>query len=426
MLLFAVNLLMVSSMGTNATSAVGIFSQPKMVILCVTRSISVAISARIAALFGQGEIRLLQSSFKQICMLTFWISALILLLSLSFLEPILNLAGAKTEYMVMALQYAKPTMVALFFTGLSTVLSGGLLGVGQTKIILAANAAGNVVSVLFSAVLIYGWGGIPSFGVAGAGYGTLSGAVVTFLMLVAVLLNPQNTLHIKSRKGWRPQKKELSAVWEIFTGTFTEQGVERVGMFLYSRMTADLGTVPFAVHTICMNLCDMYYSFAQGMGKASLVLAGQTLGAKDLNGFEDTAKIGQKIGFLLSALAFFGYTILRMPLIGIYDSSSAVLALGGQIMLFVAVVSVPEAHALICAGTLRGAGKTRFVAVYSLISIAVIRPILTWILCFHFNFGLYGAWSALLFDQITRAVCADIGVRFTKKTLFAQRPACSN
>ena len=62
-------------------------------------------------------------------------------------------------------------------------------------------------------------------------------------------------------------------------GAFSEQSAERVGMFLYSYMAAGLGTLSFAVHTVCMNLCDIYYSFAQGMGKASLVLSASHLAA---------------------------------------------------------------------------------------------------------------------------------------------------
>mgnify|MGYP000316269123 CR=1 FL=1 len=43
MLLTAADLLMVSALGNTAVAAVSIFSQPRMVILCVTRSYSVAL-----------------------------------------------------------------------------------------------------------------------------------------------------------------------------------------------------------------------------------------------------------------------------------------------------------------------------------------------------------------------------------------------
>ena len=53
MLLTAADLLMVSALGNTAVAAVSIFSQPRMVILCVTRSYSVALSAYVARRRGK-------------------------------------------------------------------------------------------------------------------------------------------------------------------------------------------------------------------------------------------------------------------------------------------------------------------------------------------------------------------------------------
>ena len=105
------------------------------------------------------------------------------------------------------------------------------------------------------------------------------------------------------------------------------------------------------------------------------------------------------------------YLLLRVPLLRLYHLDGGDLALGCEIMLFVAVVNIPEAWSLIHAGLLRGLGRTGFVAVYSLISIAVVRPILTVLLVYTFGLDLHGAWIALTVDQTTRAVCSMLGVR---------------
>lgn len=57
---------------------------------------------------------------------------------------------------------------------------------------------------------------------------------------------------------------------------------------------------------------------------------------------------------------------------------------------------------VICRGCLNGAGDTKFTAIVSFISIAVVRPILTYILCYPVGLGVYGAWISLFFDQFTR------------------------
>lgn len=93
----------------------------------------------------------------------------------------------------------------------------------------------------------------------------------------------------------------------------------------------------------------------------------------------------------------------------LYHLEGTELVLGLDIMILVALVSFPEAQAMTHAGILRGIGRTGYVAKYSLISIAILRPIVTYLLTYPFGMKLYGAWIALLLDQTIRAVFSVIG-----------------
>ncbi|MBR4962057.1 MAG: MATE family efflux transporter, partial [Clostridia bacterium] len=53
-------------------------------------------------------------------------------------------------------------------------------------------------------------------------------------------------------------------------------------------------------------------------------------------------------------------------------------------------------------GCLNGAGDTKYTAVVSFISIALVRPVLTYVLCYPVGLGVYGAWISLFLDQVTR------------------------
>ena len=78
MLLTAADLLMVSALGNTAVAAVSIFSQPRMVILCVTRSYSVALSAYVARRRGKHPDESLTSCSRASLMLGCGLSMLLL------------------------------------------------------------------------------------------------------------------------------------------------------------------------------------------------------------------------------------------------------------------------------------------------------------------------------------------------------------
>lgn len=410
-LLSSVDLLMVSRLGSNATSAVGVFSQPKMVLLCFPRAFSVAITARLSMLLGQQRWEELSPTLKQATLLALIPMSLLLIGAGLALEPILLLAGAESDYLSLALDYGRPMLWSLLFYALSTVLQSGLLAMGFTRRMLAANAIGNLLNIFCNLLLI------PRYGVGGAGVGTAIGSAITLILTILLLQSPSAPIHLRGLGGWQPSVACWQGLSSVFRGTLAEQGAERVGMFLYSRLAAGLGTMPFAVHTVCMNLCDLYYCFAQGMGKASLALSAYYTGCGQTKEWRQRLVGAQRLGLLLSGMAFALYVLFRWPLVTLFLPDTAAMALGSTILILVGLVSFPEAQALLCAGALRGMGQTRFVALYSLLSIAVLRPILTWLLCYPLGLSLYGAWAALLLDQTVRAVCATWGC-FSRQRMY--------
>lgn len=120
MLLTAADLLMVSALGNTAVAAVSIFSQPRMVILCVTRSYSVALSAYVARRRGKHPDESLTSCSRASLMLGCGLSMLLLVGTWIGAGPLLRLAGAQDDYINLGLQYAFPTLVSLALSGPAT------------------------------------------------------------------------------------------------------------------------------------------------------------------------------------------------------------------------------------------------------------------------------------------------------------------
>lgn len=161
-------------------------------------------------------------------------------------------------------------------------------------------------------------------------------------------------------------------------------------------MVAELGASSLGVHNICMGICDIYYSFSQGMGKASLIQAGNDYGATRRKHLRNIQRISRGESIWTASAACMVLICLRNVILKLYHLEGTELVLGLDIMILVALVSFPEAQAMTNAGILRGIGRTRYVAKYSLISIAILRPIVTYLLTYPFGMKLYGAWIALL------------------------------
>lgn len=411
MMLSAVDLLMVSSLGTTAVAAVSIFSQPRMVILCFSRAFAVAVTAYVARRSGESFSRFT----KQTLTIALLGGGILLLCTILLLEPILLFAGADRTYLNSAMAYARPAFFGLFFTAPAIALHGVLAGLGDTKSVLKANVLGNVINVLCNAVFIYGIGPAPRLGVFGAGLGTLFGAVAALGYTLLILLPQKHPASLLKKSRWKPDRRYLSQIMPLYGGVFTEQAVERFGMFAYTRIVAGLGASSLGIHNICMGMCDIYYSFSQGMGKAGLIQCGNDIGATGGKKLKKICHVVKWESLLTASIACVLCIVLRVPVLSMYALEGQELLLASGIMLFVAFVSFPESFSLTHAGILRGMGHTGYVAIYSLVSIAILRPLITYLLVVVLDMQLYGAWTALLLDQSFRALFAVIGVCHMRK-----------
>ena len=411
-MLSSVDLLMVSSLGTEAVAAVGLFSQPKMAILCICRSLSVAVTAIVAHMYGGDKWKEITPFLKQATMLATIASLGLFLLSQFWMSEILWLAGVNAEYYSEAISYARLANISLLFFGPALVITGGLTGVGNTRAMLLANVAGNITNVLLNGTFIYllGWG------VAGAGTATAIGGVVTLLCAFQFARKPDYIINMRGLEGWNLTKANILKIKEYFSGIFIEQGSERIGMFIYYHLAAMLGTVEFAIHNICMTLCDIFYSFAQGFSKASLALAGMLHLRGNKEEQHKLYHVALQIPLMAATVFAVLYIVFAKDLISLYSSDLRLVEMGTNILIIVGICSFPSALSLSMSGVLRGGGLTTYVAKYSFLSISIVRPIVTYMLSFYFGLGLYGAWFALALDQTTRWICAHYQAKKVLRT----------
>ena len=183
-----------------------------MVILCVTRSYSVALSAYVARRRGEDPDESLTACSRASLMLGCGLSILLLVGTWIGAGPLLQLAGAQDDYISLALRYAFPALVSLAFSGPAIVLHGILAGLGDTKSVLVSNVLGNGVNVVFNALLIYGLGPFPKLGVFGAGLGTAIGAGATLAYTLALFLRRRHPATLRGR-GTGCRDGNTSAPW---------------------------------------------------------------------------------------------------------------------------------------------------------------------------------------------------------------------
>ncbi len=400
----AVDTMMVGTLGKGAITAVGITNQPKLVLLAAIFSLNVGITAVTARRKGQDDRKGANRTVRAGILFCAVASILMSILGFLFAKPILLMSGAENIYLADAVSYFRILMFSIPFQALNLTINAAQRGCGKTKISLTTNLISNTINILFDFLLINGIGRFPRMEVKGAAIATVMGAFIAFCVSLTTLLRRKGYLSFHLKAGWSLHKSVVNPIMKVSCSAFIEQVFMRIGFLAYAAIVARLGTTEYATHIICMNILSLSFCFGDGLSNASSALVGQMLGAKRPDLSIIYGKTGQRLAFMISCVVFFVFLFGRSFLVTLFSKEPSIILLGSHIMLFVALCTHMQTSQVVLNGCLRGAGDTAYVAVVSLISVGLVRPLLTWLLCYPVGLGIYGAWTALLVDQCFRLI----------------------
>lgn len=180
----------------------------------------------------------------------------------------------------------------------------------------------------------------------------------------------------------------------------------------YNRLPSEVGIIVNNVTTAIAFARSLKYGegivekvvtfSGDGLSIATSSLVGQSLGAKRPDLAYIHGKVSQRIGMVISFTLAILIILNRSLIMSLFSIDPEIIDLGAQILIILSFIIQFQIAQVITVGSLRGAGDVKFVAMLSLLSVTIIRPILTYFLAYSLGFGLYGAWFSVVCDQMIR------------------------
>ena len=417
-----IDTMMVSTLGTYAVAAVGLTTQPKFIALALFLSSNIAVNALAARRFGQKN----RENANKILYtaIVFVIISAVIISTVTFIgaDQIIRWCGSNADTHEAGVTYFRVIQAGMIFNVLSLVINAAQRGCGNTQIAMTTNVTSSIVNIVFNYLLIGGNFGFPRLGMFGAALATVLGTVVACIMSIISISKSDCFLSIpyiikyKIKPGFDAFRSIISLSFNLLL----ENIAMRIGFLTTSIIAAKLGTDAFAAHQVGMNLLSLAFSLGDGMQVAAVALIGRSLGEKNTEKAKHYGNICQKIGFIISVVLavimfFFGREIFSL-----FFNKADILDMGVLISRYIMIIVLFQVSQIIFAGCLRGAGDIKYCLWASLISVTIIRTLVTWSLAGGIlNLGLSGIWLGVLSDQLSRFIFLSIRFREGKWTEIA-------
>ena len=323
--------------------------------------------------------------------------------------------GADAEVLPGAIRYLRfytlcmPGHAALF------VFSAVLRCTGDTKTPLLLNSSCNILNMILNFLLIYPTRQLTLFGMTftmpGAGMGVGGAAAASAisidlagLILIAVVIRRFHLFGKGCGDSLRPDRVIIRTAASLGLPYMAERMSINLGQIVLLRIVASIGTAALAAHHIANTAEGLCYLPAYGISAAATALVGQCVGAKRKEDAKAYGVLAGKIGFILCVATGATLFLAARPLAGLFTPDTEVIALTSVILRVVAFAEPFFALSIVLFGSLRGANDTRYPMFICLLSMWVVRIVLTVFFVFVLHMGLPGVWLAMALDLILRGI----------------------
>jgi MATE family multidrug resistance protein len=316
-------------------------------------------------------------------------------LGLLLVAPALRVMGQPTELIPDASRYIYIIIPGVLPFYLFISFRQTLQALERIAPIVRAIVAANLLNALLNWAFIYGNGGAPAMGVAGAALAT---TLSRFALAAAVLYTGWDALGPRLRP-WRPESTEPRALRRMIriglpigAQMFFEYGV----FALVGALMGRIGTLAVGGHQIALNLSAIVFMVPQGIGAAAAVLVGQAIGAQDLPLARRSALGSVLLGGGFMAGAAILFLLVPGTLASLYSTDPRVVAIAGSLIVLGGFFAVFDGLQAVCIGILRGVGDTRAPVAISMVGYWLIGMPVSVLLGFPLGLGPDGLWWGLV------------------------------
>lgn len=402
----SIDTMMVGTLGAAAIAAVGLTNQPRMIMLVLAQALCIGTTALCARRKGAQDQAGANSCMNQSLFIVTAIGILMTLLGWFGAEPLMLLGGANEDTLAMSTEYFQIVSLSFLPICWRLCICAALKAIGKTRITMTTNVIANVVNVILNWLLIGGNLGFPALGVRGAAIATSIGNTVSSVICFGVVLSKHGYFRLSIPKF---DRTTLSGLFKVGSSSMAESVCLRVGFLILARLIAGIGTNAFAAYQIVSQVTSLSFTLGDGVSTAGTSLVGQSLGAKRKDLARAYSKVAYRVGLIAAFLLIVVIAVFQRQIALLFTTDEEIIR-GVTLSLYVVILSMASQNGrVVQSGVLRGAGDVKFVAYCALLSVTILRPVLTWLFCYPIADllpGMYidvtAPWIAFLFDSIIR------------------------
>jgi len=404
-----VDTVMVGRLGPDALAGVALGNTVFFNTLVFCMGILMAVGPMVSQAYGAEDNDSIGRSVRQ----GLWMATLLSILAFIVLNNgaiILRLLGQSESNITKASAYLHAISWGILpFLGF-IALRSFIEAVSMPRVVTVIALFGVGLNIFLNYVLMFGKWGFPEMGLVGTGWASTIVYSFNFVLLLLYVWRQKEfgVYRIFSRLG-RPDKHYFKELFNIGFPIGSTMGIETSLFMLTVIMMGWMGTTELAAHQVAMQCAAFTFMVPLGIGMASSVRVGQSIGKKDSNGASVAGFTGMGISVAFMSMTALSFWLFPTSIVSLYldldvERNAAVIEMAVRLLALAAIFQVVDGIQVAALAALRGMKDTRVPLVIAVFSYWGVGLGSGYFLAFRFGLREIGLWWGLVLGLMTAAV----------------------
>lgn len=384
----------VGRMGANALAGISTAGFVLWMTFAFAQLMSVGIAAKVARRIGEkNRAEADRTALRGMVYTTAWalVMAAVLSEALPWLFDLMDTPAAVTE---MGIRYLTPLILGLPLIFLSFMINAIFTSAGDTRSPFIIMLLSLLLNAVLDPLLIFGLGGFPELGIAGAAWATIVSRLLWLVLALRQLRHPKTGIALRRHGALAMSWRDVGQIMRIGAPKAIT-GVLFSGIYMaLTRITSEFGTPNIAALRIGHIYEGMTFLSAVGFSMAAGTLVGQNLGAKQPARARHAAYTTAGIVAAYSSLIGLGFFVFSEALAGVFSPEASIVNAAAVYLAILAISQPFMAVEIVLEGSFSGAGNT-LPPMAVQFPLTLLRYPVAYFLAFHTDLGVAGVWWAI-------------------------------
>ena len=311
----------------------------------------------------------------------------------------------------MALIYCRIVMIGSLFINVSITLERILQATGNTFHPMLFNIIGVGINSVMAPILIMGYLGAPSLGVAGAGYAAIIGQCAGCVIAIYIFLSRKHAVNVSFR-SFRIRFDIIRDIFVVGLPAMVMQATMPILISALNKLLFEYGSAVF--------ILGVYYRISTfsilpviGLSQGALPIMGYNFGAKNRLRLVSSYKTAIGVALIIMVIGTAIFWIFPDRIMTLFSATGDTLEMGAHALRTISLCWIPGAFVIISISLFQALAHGMLALTISIVrQLGFILP-LAYILLYYF--GVYEVWYAYPLAEISALLMASLFARYVFK-----------